>query len=51
MDTHYNIHARACGCAYRCVDGEEKRERMGKEWAGMGKEADYGSGKKHQDLF
>ena len=30
---------------------EEKRERMGKEWAGMGKEADYGSGKKHQDLF
>ena len=44
MDTHYNIHARAGGCAYRCVDGEEKRERMGKE-------ADYGSGKKHQDLF
>ena len=31
MDTHCNIHARACGCAYRCVDGEEKRERMGKE--------------------
>ena len=28
MDTHYNIHARACGCAYRCVDGRRK----GKEW-------------------
>ena len=28
MDTHYNIHARACGCAYRCIDGKRK----GKEW-------------------
>ena len=28
MDTHYNIYARACGCAYRCVDGRRK----GKEW-------------------
>ena len=28
MDTHYNIHARACGCEYRCVDGRRK----GKEW-------------------
>ena len=28
MDTHYNIHARAGGCAYRCVDGRRK----GKEW-------------------
>ncbi|WP_281515110.1 hypothetical protein [Phocaeicola sartorii] len=32
MDTHYNIHARACGCAYRCVDGRRK----GKEWERKG---------------
>jgi len=34
---------------------EEKKGKNGKgmrkEWAGMGKEADYGNGKKHQDLF
>ena len=32
MDTHYNIHARACGCEYRCVDGRRK----GKEWERKG---------------
>ena len=31
MDTHYNIHARACGCAYEKGNGKEW-ERMGKEW-------------------
>ena len=32
MDTHCNIHARACGCEYRCVDGRRK----GKEWERKG---------------
>ena len=44
MDTHCNIHARACGCAYEAGKGKRNGKRMGKE-------ADYGSGKKHQDLF
>ncbi|WP_242385857.1 hypothetical protein [Phocaeicola sartorii] len=46
--THIIIFTRGRAGAYT---GAYMGREMGKEWAGMGKEADYGSGKKHQDLF
>ena len=36
MDTHYNIHARACGCAYRCVYGKRNGKGMGGNGKGSG---------------